>query len=1816
MQQTNPPIILKSDDHLISHFEGLSLKTGKNLSIEKEFIDLLTCLTSLKEKTVGSFADLKAKIEAQKNSQEFLERRALVEEIANRLIFRQFPKPAFEALRELLSNCIDAHVRIDHVGADYCIVVTLNDVDHQISFKDQGDGMDWSKMIPFFVPGRSSNPKALFKAEDGLPGVSGQFGQGSFAAYFFLLHHISSLFNSLPTIQPKEKENGFTFSLLVIKEDKPHEITFDSENLEIVVRPLEKKEYRKVMKIHSLRENGDPIFIVFREKLGKIFVKISEKEKKEEGTITKISSPLINSLFSSRAVQFLNETFRYASQVPFQMICNSDVSIQNQTLSSPSQCFNSLTHLDKQTDASTQKPSTPSSSSSQYFYPVMDPTKQYESMPFDGGTLWFPKNIKVTESLTRQVTISEKGRRVIFFPASAEIGIDFEKLHLSQERSSLNFEDEELKHKIMGIITQVWNHPDWSWEVRAALLNSFYPLIVGDKFNLIVEIKTLIQKTASVPFLPALEKLRKLHLKEAIYLNPAYLDQITLPVVVEMRGRRIFVVEPGENIEDRPFTFLYFKHGGYRNLLINKSLLQKDQPALSQFNLYLIDLLLKFEAGNEEAHQINLLGLVDTACPLPLANSHEISSKIAEHHPDHYEYLTDAQTLFHVMDLGLLVITDPDFACLEQYDGKPKDRFSHFFSSMHSIPQSCLAKKYAYYLRDLLLLQYQQDNKNKTRICLEDDNWIKFYVKIFSSPHLNLPMAHLIIENTLKMVENAPNSERVDRSMQSLRYDKDGIFQEIQEVKYSTPYFLQFVAFSDIIQTQMAITPFCFDRIIEEYQKLLAIIHYADISNQEIIETFFKSPLKGDLNLCKKLLDKLSLKARQEYLSLLPYFHDIPYLLNLPNKQLINLVAAVHSYHQNFGYLKGRVSENTKAVTLTSTDCDLIIKHIINNEKISMKKKKLWVSLYLMILDSELAARFQLHKESLFKLLLAIRPKKDGEDLKALGETLRNIDRFYRDLNAFIQNPKDFGYGKAAALPGRPEEFILKLPFGHSSIEEAGSWLKENMTHIQKLKADPSAQNRKEYRSFIIESLENKELIKEDALPYILVALLGETLEISNGDYDFHSFDEKSLFSLHKHPIVAKKIGNSSLARIRIQGAMRQSINPYFWVNEILKNGIEADAKNILFKIYSHAKKESESEKISESDRNSNAKQFLVITVQDDGSGMAEDSLIALITPGISTKRKMANEDPNYGWGFYGLLAYCEEVHIETIKDGQFSRYILRKEGNEVLIFVDETREEKESQDGTLFIFKKEVKNPLIESIQLKSQLMASCKYLTQVNVSLNDKLLPKAASVSPVASYEEPYLNFGSVRVELGSWDEGIYFKNMKMGRLFPECFDLVPQSLMDIMDKDKIKFAIFLPKAEQVMNRSHFIHQEDMLFLIQKCVLMSSIEYLHNQWLEGCHLDMLPIKWRCCLQLNLLKDPSKIKGIDHTIRQMNPQAFFIEEQEQPKRELLARTEKFLQQHPEMTPYHPKYKDNIQEFLQLIEHQEVLRKDTETFKTFRELCEDKSQAFYLYTHLPLFPEEPESPSLHEIYEALSKRLHERKFLVDSRLNLNRIFHKTLEKNCWHLEQIIEDVRGQFEDYDIDPILTHFEEKFRPKLNLHLAFDLRKKPKEIEFTISFLDAICSQIIKQKIVIRAEFLDRSRSSISVDKKNQNLIINLANPLTESFFNFYKEFLDTHANSVLDKDLEESAQIVSAHLMQQGPVIVKWLEAFLRAIIVLNEKDLELRHQKLVNEKLKQFIPQFLSVKGSLNSNILEILTNLILNDLHVKDEDKKNETMQT
>jgi hypothetical protein len=87
-----------------------------------------------------------------------------------------------------------------------------------------------------------------------------------------------------------------------------------------------------------------------------------------------------------------------------------------------------------------------------------------------------------------------------------------------------------------------------------------------------------------------------------------------------------------------------------------------------------------------------------------------------------------------------------------------------------------------------------------------------------------------------------------------------------------------------------------------------------------------------------------------------------------------------------------------------------------------------------------------------------------------------------------------------------------------------------------------------------------------------------------------------------------------------------------------------------------------------------------------------------------------------------------------------------------------------------------------------------------------------------------------------------------------------------------------------------------------------------------------------------------------------------------------------------------------------------------------------------------------------------------------------------------------------------------------------------------------------------------------------------------------------------DGVLDKDLEESAQIVSAHLMQQGPVIVKWLEAFLHALIVLNEKDLELRNQKLINEKLKQFIPQFLSVKGSLNSNILEIFTQMVLTDL--------------
>src|ERR1700678_1581896 len=82
--------------------------------------------------------------------------------------------------------------------------------ENRFVIEDGGDGMGWGTLVNYFVPGRSSNPQALFSLEKGIPNVKGRFGQGGVAIFYYLIDHILSSSSFVPSFKEENEQTTLT----------------------------------------------------------------------------------------------------------------------------------------------------------------------------------------------------------------------------------------------------------------------------------------------------------------------------------------------------------------------------------------------------------------------------------------------------------------------------------------------------------------------------------------------------------------------------------------------------------------------------------------------------------------------------------------------------------------------------------------------------------------------------------------------------------------------------------------------------------------------------------------------------------------------------------------------------------------------------------------------------------------------------------------------------------------------------------------------------------------------------------------------------------------------------------------------------------------------------------------------------------------------------------------------------------------------------------------------------------------------------------------------------------------------------------------------------------------------------------------------------------------------------------------------------------------------------------------------------------------------------------------------------------------------
>ena len=381
------------------------------------------------------------------------------------------------------------------------------------------------------------------------------------------------------------------------------------------------------------------------------------------------------------------------------------------------------------------------------------------------------------------------------------------------------------------------------------------------------------------------------------------------------------------------------------------------------------------------------------------------------------------------------------------------------------------------------------------------------------------------------------------------------------------------------------------------------------------------------------------------------------------------------------------------------------------------------------------------------------------------------------------------------------------------SLEIAFEW-KEKKDHYD---SNPTASNKIALRQKYIELIERSECLLPRARTYIYSALTFGESEFLSRNFQLPKLSTQSIF-LHNDSDVIDYLKDPQLAAAKIQGAIKQTHQPYSWIVEVIKNCREAGAKNIALEV--HLDPEGQ----------------IVICITDDGRGMGKGELKALKTPGYTSKLR-EEHDPNFGWGFFTLFNEFDTVYVSTSQDSSEPMELLFEKKEDTITLQQEPLR-PQSGKGTKLIFKKNTKNPSQELLNLKVQFTNTCIQLKDTSITFQNFPLTVSSSTTIDAAHTEIFFENGEekgpIKFELSGSKEGLYWKDLRLGSLADDYFDLLPSSIKKALENKGRRFCISLPHVEHNMNRNHLLNKSALSETIQRGILWTSLQYYANTCLK----------------------------------------------------------------------------------------------------------------------------------------------------------------------------------------------------------------------------------------------------------------------------------------------------------------------------------------------------------------------------------------------
>lgn len=1290
------------------------------------------------------------------------------------LALNQLVDPLRESLREGISNACDAQKRAGR--EERSVEATLDG--HTFTLSDQGTGVGYKGLPLLFVDGKTSNPDAIFSVTKGLTDVAGRFGQGFKSLFYYLLYPWKESPQATVT---KTADGGLEISIPLFHEEKIYQVLFRKKTgqpVEISPATLDPLFDGKRKMVFLTRQGNDSFQLRFKELRGELCWRLKPKLRATVGTTLTIESPLIER-HAQEILTGLSDLFAYLHPSPL---------LLNKKL------VNSYVGM----------------------------------IRYDfHGCVVFVSNERCSEG--GRLIIAEKGRPLVTLKQAKgplvpkTLVLSFAALPLSHERCTLNWNSELVKSAFLNLLKGITVYPKWELSQKMEILNGLAIALrqqyTGLSHQIVTFIlQTLVSKSHVGPIIPDSPETRKMGIPNALYIHP---DCLKSRLLEQFYYNTLRLIENPA----KPIGYFGTPEKGW--LFIDAKTLPEGSPEHSFYHTHLDKAWLKnFRQG--EGNVSPTIHFPDVKWP-PAPSTTLTSQPIQGNFFTAENYTKGTDPKFIEQHLN-------QFAMNWGY----QDRYLKLFKTM----ASRFTRASFLYLCDFLFI------RRKAIV----QRWIEKEFEILETwTNYAAEACQFTPYRSIREGKFLTSSDHEREALFVTAAFEQMVAMPTQPMQMSFVYFLVKSKFSERV-----LSPDSFIRIFLEIFSGTGgcdpnYAHYYFREEHDKLERISASMIKAFF---QRIPPPLQEKA---FLLFHPLSIDPTHYLDWTDQELSEFIDDTVVWVEKEKSFRVLSAPGYRGLEIRQIQQLHLLYQTIPTHYSRLRQCLIPYIFHDVTQLHATAFQFSLQSfdwDVLIRLLgecvLAAKDEQAGNQAIALFQNtlklavafienflvLVSIDpeiktnQSYTHLKDFEKRKKIFEQTAPMFVNALPAEILTHW----SDYMDAYT----SLYPIHQIIYDIRPYSKDDQRIIwlrVLNCMERLHLIPDGIRTWVYAFFFsGAKPQAASTNFVLPPITgEKG--KLAEDSFVAGYFGSVETARQNIQSArLQNSASPYLYINELLKNGEEAEATEIIVETLFSPNNE------------------LNVRFSDNGLGMEIPELESLRTPGKTTKKRTV-VGANYGQGVYSVFDPEKKHTSMTVitrtpsnLNGHLHHFTLTPEE----IFLQMQAFPKQNP-GSTFIITKKVVNPVLDLLSFEAKLIEATRYVKGVKITYNGRVI-QGASHNPALTLSTHFSDKNGqpqeILAEIVQGEGALYAVGKKMGIVPNEYLQLIHPFIRDLLQHKGLGISLFFQKGgDQPMGRSQQITDRLALAAVQGLVLRLSFlavlqEWKNNQLLETLSKDMWDLR------------------------------------------------------------------------------------------------------------------------------------------------------------------------------------------------------------------------------------------------------------------------------------------------------------------------------------------------------------------------------------